>query len=645
MRRVIVLLGLLAGTRGTYAQSTLDFTPLAAIVYWESEPQSMVRDTTLIRLYAREASTVTDLDSSLFWLQKGFKSAFRLRSNRWLAFTHNRIGATYLQKGVTFKAIEYLFRGVQYAELAESIDEQAYAWDHIGDCYTNLKAYGKAITAEKRVIELYKKTRNPIGQMRAMIDLGAAYRENNQPEDAVSILQKSLEINSSQHYSDERADAYFNLAATFLKKEDFANAERYGLLALDAEKDNKGRPNAELLSLLSLIYSRSEKPKEGQSFADRAEYYLIYEQSLMRERVAFNLFEAYKALQKPEAALLWHEKFVQLLEKNRAEAQNKRIEVLRYEYDAQQRDAQMQEMANDMARQTYLRYALIFGILVFLGLAAALGRSNRLLQRRRHELDQSNAQLTEVGKMLQRTNATLEERVTARTKQLHQANRTLTRKNHEIQEALFRGQSIERERVASELHNNLGSLLSGVKWRLESVELDNFSPAERTQYQSVVSLITDAYNQVRHISHNLLPSILEKQGLIPALEKLIADLNRSGRATFELIVSDAMTIEDKKISFELYSCVLELINNILKHANARQVVIELVQTDGHTILMITDDGAGIDEQKAVATGKGLENIRQRMNSLNGTFTIRSLRHQKGTTVTLRVPRKSERAEA
>ncbi len=175
--------------------------------------------------------------------------------------------------------------------------------------------------------------------------------------------------------------------------------------------------------------------------------------------------------------------------------------------------------------------------------------------------------------------------------------------------------------------------------------MDNFSPAERTQYQSVVSLITDAYNQVRHISHNLLPSILEKQGLIPALEKLIADLNRSGRTTFELIVSDAMTIEDKKISFELYSCVLELINNILKHANARQVVIELVQTDGHTILMITDDGAGIDEQKAVATGKGLENIRQRMNSLNGTFTIRSLRNKKGTTVTLRVPRKLERAEA
>ncbi len=645
MRRVIVLLGLLAGVKSALAQNNVNTTPLAAIAYWENEPKSMVRDTTLIKFYAREASTIANLDSSLFWLQKGFDTAFRLRSDRWLAFIHNRIGATYLEKGVTFKAIEYLFRGVQYAELAQSTDEQAYAWDRIGDSYTNLKTYRKAIAAEKRGIELYKKKADSLGQARAMIDLGAAYRENNQPEAAISVLQKSLKINSAQEYSAERADAYFNLAATFLKKEDFVAAEKYGLLALGAENDNKGRPNAELLSLISLIYSRSDKPREAQRFAERAEYYLIYEQPPMRERVAFNLFEAYKALKMPEDALRWHERFVRLLESNRAEAQNKRIEVLRYEYDAQQRDAQMQEMANDMARQTYLRYALILGILVFLGLAAALGRSNRLLQKRRRELDRSNAQLTEVGRMLKETNATLEERVAARTDELGQANLILTRKNHEIQEALFRGQSIERERVASELHNNLGSLLSGVKWRLESVEIDNFSPAERIQYQSVVSLITDAYNQVRHISHNLLPSILEKEGLVPALEKLIADLNRSGRATFELISPDGVTIADKKISFELYSCVLELINNILKHADARQVLLEFVQTDGHFVLMITDDGAGIDQPKIAVSGEGLKNIRQRMDSLNGSFAIRSLRNKRGTTVTLRVPRKLQGAEA
>ncbi len=644
MRSAIFLLGILAGLGTAFAQKSESETPLAAIKYWENEPQSPLRDTTLIRLYAREAASIANLDSSLFWLQKGFKTAFRLRSNQWLAYTHNRIGTTYLEKGVAFKAIEYLFRGVQYAEMAKSVKEQAYAWDHIGDCYANLKIYRSAINAEKRVITLYKQTNNQIGLTRSMIDLGAAYRENDQPEEAIAILQQSLEINSGQNYPNERADTYFNLAATFLKEKNYAEAEKYGLLGLDAEDDDKGRPNAELLSLMSLIYSNLEQIEKAQKFAGLAEYYLIYEQPIMRERTAYDLFKAYKALNNPENALVWHEKYIQIRDNNRTETQNKRVEVLRYEYDAQQREAQLQLMIDDMTRQAYLRNALILGIVVFLGLALALGYSNRLLKNKKRELDLSNSQLIEVGKMLQQTNATLEDRVAERTNELRQANHTLTRKNHEIQEALFRGQSIERERVASELHNNLGSLLSGVKWRLESVELESFSPEEKKQYQSVVNLITDAYNQVRHISHNLLPSILEKQGLIPALEKLIADLNRSGRATFELIRPDEVTIENKKISFELYSCVLELINNILKHANARQVAIEFVQTDHYFILMVTDDGLGVDQEKVFAPGKGLENIQQRMNSLNGTFTIRSLRNRKGTTITLRAPRDQQREE-
>ncbi|GHB80840.1 tetratricopeptide repeat-containing sensor histidine kinase [Persicitalea jodogahamensis] len=643
MRSAIILLIIVAGG-GFFALKSKADTPIAAIKYWENEPKSPLRDTTLIRLYARQSASASNLDSSIFWLQKGFKIAFRNRSNHWLAFTHNRIGTTYLEKGVNFKAIEYLFRGVQYAEMAKSVNEQVYAWDHIGDCYANLKSYEKAISAEKKVIELYIKKNNLPGQMRAMIDLGAAYRENEQPEEAISILQQSLEISSGLEYSNDRADAYFNLAATFLKQQDYTEAERYGLLALDAEDDGKGRPNAELLSLLSLINSSNAKPAKALEFAERAEYYLIYESPVMRERAAFNLFKAYKAFGDSEKALLWHEKFIQLRENNRAETQNKRIEVLRYEYDAQQRESQLQAMIDDMTRQAYLRNALILGILIFLGLALALGYSNRLLVKRRRELDLSNLQLTQVGKMLKQTNATLEDRVAARTNELRVANHNLTRKNHEIQEALFRGQSIERERVASELHNNLGSLLSGVKWRLESVELESFTPDEKKQYQSVVSLITDAYNQVRHISHNLLPSILEKQGLVPALEKLIADLNRSGRATFELVRPEDITINDKRISFELYSCVLELINNILKHANASHVAIELVKTDLYFVLMVTDDGHGIDQEKLFVSGKGLENIRQRMNSLNGSFAIRSLRNRKGTTVTLRAPRKQQRTE-
>ena len=301
----------------------------------------------------------------------------------------------------------------------------------------------------------------------------------------------------------------------------------------------------------------------------------------------------------------------------------------------------MQLMADDMARESYLRWILVSASAVLLLLAAALYRSNLLMKKQEKELDATNSQLVNIGQLLQQTNATLEDRVVARTNELQEANRSLTLKNHEIQEALFRGQSLERKRVASELHNNLGSLLSGVKWQLESIDTEGLSHSEQMLHQGVVKLITDAYNQVRHISHNLLPSILEEQGLIPALEKLSADINRPGKLTCDLIVAKDVFIEDKKVAFELYSCALELITNILKHAQARHVVIEIVQTEGFHILMITDDGVGVQREP----GQGLGNIRQRVESLNGKFSLRALKNSQGTAnggtaIALRIPRQT-----
>ena len=389
---------------------------------------------------------------------------------------------------------------------------------------------------------------------------------------------------------------------------------------------------------MGLIEARRNRPIPSLNYAGRAEFYMPFEWPSLQEQVAFMLFETYKSLQKPDVALQWHEKYVALRESNTLVAQEKRIEVLRYEYDARQRDVRMQLMADDMARESYLRWILVSASAAFLLLAAALYRSNLLMRKHRKELDATNGQLVYIGQLLQQTNATLEDRVAARTNELREANRALTVKNHEIQEALFRGQSLERKRVASQLHNNLGSLLSAIRWRLESVETTTLSPSEQTLHRGVVRLITDAYNQVRHISHNLLPSILEKQGLIPALEKLVAEVNQPGKLTFELIVSGDVLIDDEKVAFELYSSVLELITNILKHAEAQQVVLEIVQTDGFHILMITDDGVGVGRAQSGHSGEGLENIRQRVKSLNGNFTIRTLKNKRGTAVVLRIPR-------
>ena len=608
LRVALLAVGLIGGFGGSMAQTPGGISPLLDFAYWENQPQSYQRDSTLLRLYASKAQVSTDPDSAMVWLQKGFKIALLSRSNVGLAFVHNRMGLVYLRNGVSFQAIEYLFKGLQYAEIAKNLTEQAFSWDYI------------------------------LGQAASLNDLGAVLSAHRQLPAAISVLEKSLVLNQDLNNSDLRVGTYLTLAATLLKKEDFDQADYYASLALAIQAQTKGRASAELLALMGLIEARRNRPIPSLNYAGRAEFYMPFEWPSIQEQVAFTLFETYKSLQKPDVALQWHEKYVALRESNTLVAQEKRIEVLRYEYDARQRDVRMQLMADDMARESYLRWILVSASAAFLLLAAALYRSNLLMRKHRKELDATNGQLVYIGQLLQQTNATLEDRVAARTNELREANRALTLKNHEIQEALFRGQSLERKRVASQLHNNLGSLLSAIRWRLESVETTTLSPSEQTLHRGVVRLITDAYNQVRHISHNLLPSILEKQGLIPALEKLVAEVNQPGKLTFELIVSGDVLIDDEKVAFELYSSVLELITNILKHAEAQQVVLEIVQTDGFHVLMITDDGVGVGRAQSGHSGQGLENIRQRVKSLNGNFTIRTLKNKRGTAVVLRIPR-------
>lgn len=637
LRVTLLALVLFTGYGSVFAQKSNRTIPSVDYIYWENQTPSQKRDSILLQLYANKSHVTADPDSAMAWLQKGFKIALQARSSTGLAFIHNRMGLAYLRNGVSFQAIEYFFKGLQYAEIAKNSSEQAFSWDYIGDCYASLKNYNQAIAAENRAVKLHRLHGNILGMAASLNDLGAVLSAHQQLPAAISALEKSLILNQDLNNLELRTDTYLTLAATLLNKGDFNQAYSHANLALANQIETRGRPTAELLALMSLIEAHRNNTDHALTYADRAELYMSLEWPPMQEKVAFTLFETYKFLKKPSLALLWHEKYVTLHESVNLVAQEKRIEVLRYEYDAKQRDDQMQLMADNMARESYLRWILISASAIFLLLAAALYRSNLLMRKHRKQLDATNGQLVYVGQLLQQTNATLEDRVAARTNELREANRSLTLKNSEIQEALFRGQSLERKRVASELHNNLGSLLSAIRWRLESVETDTLSPSEQTLHRGVVRLITDAYNQVRHISHNLLPSILEKEGLIPALEKLVAEVNQPGKLTFELVVSKDVLIDDEKVAFELYSCVLELITNIIKHAEAQKVVLQIVQTEGSHTLMITDDGVGINEPPAGARGQGLDNIRQRVKSLNGNFSIRTLKNKRGTVVALRIP--------
>ncbi|MCP1384302.1 tetratricopeptide repeat-containing sensor histidine kinase [Runella salmonicolor] len=220
-------------------------------------------------------------------------------------------------------------------------------------------------------------------------------------------------------------------------------------------------------------------------------------------------------------------------------------------------------------------------------------------------------------------------------RKLKAKNQQLKTKNREIEEALLKGQTIERKRVASELHDNLNTKIAALRWRLEALDTSKYPEADQKIHAGLLQTLEDVYADVRLISHNLLPTELETQGLVAALQKLTEKLNGNAKTVFHLVANGITERLNPKIEYQLYSVALELVNNVLKHAQAQQVWISISQNDEIISLTVSDDGRGMSNIEK-ATGVGLRNISARVEALNGTWLIDS-KPTTGTKVTIEVP--------
>jgi signal transduction histidine kinase len=170
------------------------------------------------------------------------------------------------------------------------------------------------------------------------------------------------------------------------------------------------------------------------------------------------------------------------------------------------------------------------------------------------------------------------------------------------------------------LHDNLGSTLATIKWQLNGFEIENLSSREQQVYTKLVTSMDQAYTDVRHISHNLMPPELEKLGLSVALENLIDDLNRDGRIILSFDSEYRRGLLGKKQEMEVYSISRELITNILKHAKASIGQVKIAVSDDFIRLTVSDNGIGI-RSDLLSNGMGLKNIMERATAIPGEIRI------------------------
>jgi two-component system, NarL family, sensor kinase len=218
------------------------------------------------------------------------------------------------------------------------------------------------------------------------------------------------------------------------------------------------------------------------------------------------------------------------------------------------------------------------------------------------------------------------------------SNGRIRAKNRAITQAHLQGQTLERRRVAADLHDNLGSTLASLNFALAALNTSQLSPPEQTLYAAISQQLRQAYGDLRLLAHNLMPDELAKHGLPTALTGLVAKLNRSTALTVRLdLPTDPGPLRaDARTEFEVYSVCMELVNNALKHAHATEIGIGLSRQNHHLILTVADNGVGLPANLP-QTGAGLQNVQARVAGLGGQWQTGTGASGSGLLNTVTVP--------
>ncbi|MFN0215053.1 MAG: tetratricopeptide repeat protein [Saprospiraceae bacterium] len=214
-------------------------------------------------------------------------------------------------------------------------------------------------------------------------------------------------------------------------------------------------------------------------------------------------------------------------------------------------------------------------------------------------------------------------------------------KNKELENnyARLAGQDEMQRKIGQELHDGVGAMLASVKLNLSPVDevLDQLSENNRRQYATANRLLDEASEELRRISHELSSAVLQKFGLKAQLEALADIIPGSGKLQVELATHGLKDRLDYKTELHIYRMVQELVHNVVKHAQAQNITIQVNRFE-HTInVIVEDDGRGFNLEKIrESPGIGMQNLSARVHELNGEMQLDS-RPGRGTMVSIDIP--------
>ncbi len=215
--------------------------------------------------------------------------------------------------------------------------------------------------------------------------------------------------------------------------------------------------------------------------------------------------------------------------------------------------------------------------------------------------------------------------------QLVVLNEEKTKLERQSKKFLLEGQEKERERIARDLHDGLGAMLTTMKLRLSN-------KLNKTTKEELIALLEDAINEARNLSRNLMPAVLMDFGLFDALAQLAqtTEKNTGIKINYNYDSESEKSKLKKSRQVYVYRIVQEALNNALKHADCSEIQLSITEFDDQLNVYIKDNGKGLKENSVLeSAGIGFKNIKERTGLLNGELILES--NDSGTIVEVNIP--------
>lgn len=501
------------------------------------------------------------------------------------AILHN-YGAIKHFQGDYLGAIEYYTRALHLFDMTGEMQTRPITLNNLSVLYAFVKDTEKAEKYARECIGLCRQTGNAYMLANGNLALADALMTRGEYDLALPILDEALEIGERIDNIGIIFGCHFNYGNYYNYKKDYAQALREHLKAKEIALQLKNEWNILKTHIaLSEIYLQTGQYDQANALA---EYALPIAQKTatkdMQER-ALSLLARAAAHDVNFEEAYGHLAAAYLLRDTLFNEENQRhLAYLETEYQTEKKELRIGIL--EQQRKLYTWIGISGTIILLVVLAFFIIRYRLALSQRK--LVEEEKQRLEQEKQLVAVQATLD------------------------------GEAAERSRLAKDLHDGLGSMLSVVKFNLPQMQSGTVvGTIDVPRFQKALGMLDDSIQELRRVAHHMMPESLMRYGLKASLSDFCTAIPQ---VDFHYFGNEERLPE--KLEILIYRCIHELVNNSLKHAKATHINVQLVQEEDRVSFTVQDDGEGFD-QKAVTEGMGLQNIRQRVAAFRGKMSIYS----------------------